>query len=152
MKSTHTHASTLRWTGLAAALVVAMGLAGCNKTEEQTAGQRMDEAIGKTEQAAKEVQQKAETAAGEVGDATRRAAADAAALVDDAAITAKVKAGLAQEMDLGALKIDVDTSAGVVTLKGEVKSEQVRERAGQVAQAVSGVSSVENKLTVSSGG
>jgi osmotically-inducible protein OsmY len=140
-----------RWTVLAAALALALGLAGCNKTEEPTAGQRVDEAIGKTERAAQEVKQKAETAASEVSDATRRAAAGAAALVDDATITAKVKAGLAQDMDLGALKIDVDTSAGVVTLKGEVKSEQARERASQIAQAVSGVSSVENKLTVSGG-
>lgn len=151
MDSTRSNPSMLRWTGLAAALAVALGLAGCNKTEEQTTGQRVDEAINKTEQAAQEAKKKAETAAGEMGDATRRAAAGAAALVDDAAITAKVKAGLAQDMDLGALKIDVDTSAGVVTLKGEVKSEQARERASQIAQAVSGVSSVENKLTVSGG-
>ncbi|MBS0392711.1 MAG: BON domain-containing protein [Proteobacteria bacterium] len=141
----------LRWTSLAAALVVTLGLNACNKTEERTTGQRVDEAISKTEQAAQEAKQKAVTAAGEVSDATRRAASDAAALVDDAAITTKVKAGLAQDMDLSALKIDVGTSAGVVTLSGPVKSEQARERAGQIAQGVSGVSSVVNKLTVSSG-
>lgn len=142
---------SLHWAVLAAALAAVLGLAGCNKTEEPTAGQRLDAAISKTEQAAKGAMQKAETAAGEVGDATRRAASDAAALVDDATITTKVKAGLAQDMDLGALKIDVDTNAGTVTLSGTVKSEQTRERAGQIAQGVPGVSSVVNKLIVAGG-
>lgn len=151
MHRTSSSRSALRWTTWAAALAMAIGLSACNKTEERTTGQRVDEAISKTEQAAQEAKKKAETAAGEVSDATRRAASDAVALVDDATITTKVKAGLAQDMDLGSLKIDVATSAGVVTLSGPVKSEQARERAGQIAQGVSGVSSVVNKLTVSGG-
>ncbi|GAD23533.1 BON domain-containing protein [Acidovorax sp. MR-S7] len=137
---------------LAAALALAAGLAACNKTEEPTAGQRLDSAIEKTEQAAQEAKQKMESAAHEAGDATRSAAADAAALMDDAGITAKVSAGLAQDPDLSAIKIDVDTRAGVVTLNGPVKTEQARERATQIAQGVQGVNSVVNNLTISSGG
>ena len=72
--------------------------------------------------------------------------------VDDAGITTKVNAGLAQDPDLSAIKIDVDTRAGVVTLNGPVKSEQARDRASQIAQAVPGVTSVVNNLTISSGG
>ena len=105
-----------------------------------------------TEQAAQDAKQKMESAAQEAGQASRNATADAAALMDDAGITAKVNAGLAQDPDLSAIKIDVDTRAGVVTLNGPVKSEQARDRASQIAQAVPGVTSVVNNLTISSGG
>lgn len=140
-----------RWAGLAAATALALGLAACNKAEEPTAGQRLDSAISKTEQAAEEAKQKMESATQEAGQAKRNATADAAALMDDAGITAKVNAGLAQDPDLSAIKIDVDTRAGVVTLNGPVKSEQARERASQIAQAVPGVTSVVNNLTIAAG-
>ena len=141
-----------RWTVFAAAAALAAGLSACNKAEEPTAGQRLDSAINKTEQAAQDAKQKMESAAQEAGQASRNATADAAALMDDAGITAKVNAGLAQDPDLSAIKIDVDTRAGVVTLNGPVKSEQARDRASQIAQAVPGVTSVVNNLTISSGG
>ena len=136
----------------AAAAALAAGLSACNKAEEPTAGQRLDSAINKTEQAAQDAKQKMESAAQEAGQASRNATADAAALMDDAGITTKVNAGLAQDPDLSAIKIDVDTRAGVVTLNGPVKSEQARDRASQIAQAVPGVTSVVNNLTISSGG
>mgnify|MGYP003621340325 FL=1 len=141
-----------RWTVFAAAAALAAGLSACNKAEEPTAGQRLDSAINKTEQAAQDAKQKMESAAQEAGQASRNATADAAALMDDAGITAKVNAGLAQDPDLSAIKIDVDTRAGGVTLNGPVKSEQARDRASQIAQAVPGVTSVVNNLTISSGG
>jgi len=141
-----------RWTVFAAAAALAAGLSACNKAEEPTAGQRLDSAINKTEQAAQDAKQKMESAAQEAGQASRNATADAAALMDDAGITTKVNAGLAQDPDLSAIKIDVDTLAGVVTLNGPVKSEQARDRASQIAQAVPGVTSVVNNLTISSGG
>ncbi|UOB04142.1 BON domain-containing protein [[Acidovorax] ebreus] len=141
-----------RWTVFAASAALAAGLSACNKAEEPTAGQRLDSAINKTEQAAQDAKQKMESAAQEAGQASRNATADAAALMDDAGITTKVNAGLAQDPDLSAIKIDVDTRAGVVTLNGPVKSEQARDRASQIAQAVPGVTSVVNNLTISSGG
>lgn len=137
---------------LAAAAALALGLAACNKAEEPTAGQRLDSAIEKTEQAAQDAKEKMQSAASQAGDATRSATAEAAALLDDAGITAKVSAGLAQDPDLSAIKIDVDTRAGVVTLNGPVKSEAARERATQIAQGVQGVNSVVNNLTINSGG
>ena len=141
-----------RWTVFAAAAALAAGLSACNKAEEPTAGQRLDSAINKTEQAAQDAKQKMESAAQEAGQPPRNATPDAAALMDDAGITTKVNAGLAQDPDLSAIKIDVDTRAGVVTLNGPVKSEQARDRASQIAQAVPGVTSVVNNLTISSGG
>ena len=68
----------------------------------------------------------------------------------DAAITAKVKTALIGEPGLKALKIDVDTANGIVTLTGSVDSPQNLERATQVAQAVEGVKSVDNRLNIKS--
>lgn len=44
--------------------------------------------------------------------------AGAMAAIDDATITAEVKAGAGQDADLSALKINVDTVGGKVTLNG----------------------------------
>jgi len=142
---------TLRATALIAVLALAVGLAACDKNDGQTAGQRLDSAVQKTEQTAADAQRKVEAAADQAGSATRDAAAKALAVMDDAGITSKVSAGLARDPDLSAVKIDVDTRNGIVTLNGPVKSAEARERAGKIAQGVEGVNSVVNQLTVSAG-
>lgn len=71
-------------------------------------------------------------------------------VIDDAGITAKVKTALAAEKDVSAMKINVDTAQGTVTLSGQVASQTEVDRALQVARNVEGVKSVENKLTVGS--
>lgn len=146
-----THRPAPRLVVLAAAVALSCGLAACNKTDDQTAGQRLDSAVAKTEQVAADTQRKMEVAAKDAGAATREAAAKAAAVMDDAGITAKVSAGLAKEPDLSAVKIDVDTRNGIVTLNGPVKTPEARSRAAQIAQSVDGVNSVVNHLTVNNG-
>ena len=47
---------------------------------------------------------------------------------DDAAITARVKTVLLNDPQVGALKIDVTTAGGVVTMSGAVKSKDERPR------------------------
>ena len=68
--------------------------------------------------------------------------------VSDSAITAKVKSSLLGDSVLGATAIDVDTTAGIVTLTGFVTSEQERQRAIQVAQSVEGVRRVDGRNLV----
>ncbi|WKB54039.1 BON domain-containing protein [Eleftheria terrae] len=68
--------------------------------------------------------------------------------VADTAITASVNAELARDDKLSALRIDVDTSNGKVSLNGTAPSEADRERATQLASSVKGVTGVENNLTV----
>jgi osmotically-inducible protein OsmY len=58
---------------------------------------------------------------------------------------------LATDKDLSAIKIDVDTKDGVVTLTGPAPSESARDRATEIAKNVKGVSSVNNQLTVKAG-
>lgn len=68
--------------------------------------------------------------------------------VDDIAITASVSAGLAKDADLSAIKIDVDTKNGAVSLTGPAPSVAARERASAIAKGTKGVVSVDNKLVV----
>ena len=72
----------------------------------------------------------------------------AGAVVDDASITAKVKAALVAEPGIEGFGVDVDTSANVVTLSGTVASSELREEAQRIARKVDGVKEVKNNLTV----
>jgi hyperosmotically inducible periplasmic protein len=73
-----------------------------------------------------------------------------AAVVDDSALTAKVKAALLAEPGLKSLPINVETKNAAVTLSGSVDSDAARQKAKQVASSFSGVSTVVDNLTVKS--
>jgi osmotically-inducible protein OsmY len=83
-------------------------------------------------------------------EAAKKAGTAASATVDDAAITASVAAGLAKDPDLSAIKIDVDTKAGAVSLKGPAPTAAAKARAEEIAKGVQGVTSVNNQLEVKS--
>ena len=68
----------------------------------------------------------------------------------DAALTAKVKTALALSRRVPSSKIDVDTMSGVVTLRGDVSSEDARTQAESIAKEVPGVQEVQNHLFVAS--
>jgi osmotically-inducible protein OsmY len=69
--------------------------------------------------------------------------------LDDATITARVKTEIASAQGLGeALKINVDTYRGVVSLSGFVDSAEQIAKATSVAQGCAGVKQVKNNLTV----
>ena len=68
--------------------------------------------------------------------------------VDDAGITAKVKAKLAADGDINPFNIDVDTNEGVVTLQGRVAKEEARTKAEQLARDTDGVKRVINLVKV----
>lgn len=71
-----------------------------------------------------------------------------ARVVTDASITSAVKTRLMAD-DLGrAMKIDVDTKDGVVTITGSVPAEADRTRLGEMVAHTTGVKSVVNNLTV----
>lgn len=70
-------------------------------------------------------------------------------VMDDAAITAAVKAKLLADTTVGGLKIDVDTREGVVYLTGDHMNSQAEiDQAIKLAKETSGVKSVESKLVV----
>jgi hyperosmotically inducible protein len=68
--------------------------------------------------------------------------------IDDATITARVKTALLNDPTVGGMKIDVDTTLGVVTMSGMVKTRAEEQRAVQLARAVGGVKDVKSTLQV----
>jgi len=64
----------------------------------------------------------------------------------DAAITTKVKTALSLSKRIPADQINVDSEGDVVTLRGDVPSEQIRALAESIASDVPGVSEVHNHL------
>jgi osmotically-inducible protein OsmY len=66
----------------------------------------------------------------------------------DAAITAQVQRVLANDASLKRMEIYVETLNGVVNLRGFVRSLEDIAKAGSLAGAVSGVSTVRNGLRV----
>ncbi len=74
------------------------------------------------------------------------------AVVDDAAITTKVKAALIADPGLQSLQIGVDTKNGAVTLSGSVDSMSTKDHAKQVAASVSGVVDVIDNMIVKNTG
>lgn len=152
---------------LAAAAV--MTLAACdNRSGNETAGQKVDNAIAKTEDAtaaaankaaelaeaardktvafakSPEVRQDAEA----VKNALKNASASAVSSADDAMITAAISSALARDAELSATRIDVETKAGVVSLSGPAPNAAAKARAEDIAKGVKGVSSVDNRLAV----
>lgn len=66
--------------------------------------------------------------------------------VDDAVITTKVKAAIFDRPTLKLLEIKVDTTKGVVTLSGSVRSQSIIDEAIDVARRAAGVKSIRNKM------
>ena len=101
----------------------------------------------KADAAAATAEARAEAA--KAGEAIKEGARDAAGLASDVAITASVNARLAKDPDLSALRINVDTKDGAVTLTGPAPNESAKDRAATLAREVDGVKSVTNNLSVS---
>jgi len=68
--------------------------------------------------------------------------------VDDAVITAKVKAAVFEEPSLKSAEINVETFKGTVQLTGFVRSRADINKAVQIAKKVSGVKSVKNDMVL----
>jgi osmotically-inducible protein OsmY len=68
--------------------------------------------------------------------------------IEDAGISARIRAAIFASAELKALPISVDTRHGVVTLSGKVDSPASSDFAGSLARAVSGVTEVRNRLAV----
>jgi hyperosmotically inducible periplasmic protein len=60
----------------------------------------------------------------------------------------QVKLRLAGDPVVGGGAIDVDVKSGSVTLRGKVRSDKQKQRAGSLAKKVKGVKDVANNLTV----
>src|SRR3989338_3312318 len=130
----------LKLIGISTLLLV--GLSACDKTgPAETAGRKID-------QAADDAGQKLGEATDKVAVKMAEQSEKAGVAIDDAEITAKVKAAIFAEHGPKTLQISVDTVNGVVTLTGSVDSQANSDRAKALAGAVAGVSQVENRLAL----
>ena len=68
--------------------------------------------------------------------------------IDDASVTAQVKASLLSHRSTSALKTKVETTDGVVTLGGIAKNAAEKSLVTKLATDVNGVSSVVNNMTI----
>ena len=148
----------------AAALAVA-ALAACTRPVDDTARERADPSVAKTERQPQGMQEDSRSPSASPGTTpspgaapnsgatpAQRATNDVSDKVKDAAITTAVNAKLAQDKTLSAMRIDVDTVDGKVSLRGTAPDPGTRERATTLASAVDGVVSVDNQLVVSGKG
>jgi hyperosmotically inducible protein len=72
-------------------------------------------------------------------------------LMKDSAITAKIKAAQAADATVRATRINVETdNNGVVTLSGTARSQAEIDRAVELARGIEGVTSVNNRMTLTS--
>lgn len=144
---------------LAMAVVIGVILlvTGCDKqtSSGETVGQKVDKVIDKTNETAQKAGDKIGDAAKSVEEAVKATAATAqqkasqvGAIIDDTTITASIKTELLKDPGMSALRIDVNTVKGEVTLKGEADNDAARARAGRIAAAVAGVVKVNNSINI----
>ena len=158
-----------------AAAALLLAITACDSADDRTAATHesatsrtvpaANESRAPVREAARETRKETRQAAAGTDAAMERAARDTRAMgaaaagasqtsgavtrtIDDASITAQVSAALAGDKELRALRIDVDTRDGVVTLSGPAPTASAKERAAEVAHKVQGVESVNNQLTI----
>jgi hyperosmotically inducible protein len=144
---------------------LAFGVIGCSQPGDNTAVKAGKDAQGNPyvhvdgQQVDRNLQKagrdlKAE--AGNLGRAVQRGADEmdakvgpvARQMLDDASISAKIKAKLLADPEVKSLRIDVDTAEGRVALNGTVSSADQKAVAERLARQTEGVKSVTNLLQV----
>ena len=129
---------------LGISMLLVAGLAACDNNQpgpSESAGKKID-------QAANDAGKKIEATVDKVGDKIGDQSVKTGIAIDDAEITARVKAAIVAEPGLKTLQISVDTVKGVVTLSGSVDSLADNDKAKALSAAVSGVNEVQNQLVI----
>jgi len=152
----------------AAAVCLALSglfVAGCQKNNEPDTIEVTRDAQGNPEvhvdgeqvnKNLNEAGQEVKDAANEAGEALERGAKRIESevgpvvrdVLDDAAVTTRVKARLVADPDVNAFHIDVDTVDGRVTLNGKVSTEYQKQEASELADRTQGVREVVNLIQV----
>lgn len=140
-----------RWPGVLIAAILGAGIAAAlvsSYYDDRTLGARLDETVsaaeGRVDRGVSDLRGAADGAAA----GTAVAADRVASALSDTGITAAVKTALAADPSLSALKVQVNTSGGVVRLDGPAPDAKARERAGVLAAAPDGVRQVDNRLVI----
>jgi len=125
-----------------ASMMIVSGLVACDKPgTAESAGKKIDQAAENVSTATSNTVDKASQTLTEKSKETGKA-------MDDTEITAKIKAILLNEPGLQSLKVTVVTVNNVVTLTGSADTKANKEKIEKLAEAVNGVKSVKNNLTI----
>lgn len=140
---------------LAIALTSALAFSvGCNRTDDTTAMEPMDDTAAETTPATTPAVTPSDDAAytgSADADPGLGDGRDSDQPVDDTWITTKVKSSLLADTDVSGLTINVDTLNGVVTLKGEAEQQAQIDKAISIARGIEGVTDVQaTELVVAS--
>jgi hyperosmotically inducible protein len=119
-------------------------------------GKQVDRNLEQANQNLKEAGRELKAGAEDAGQAIQRGAEEvnkkvgpvAREMLDDASITARIKAKLIADPEVKAFQIDVDTVDGRVALNGKVSSADQRAEAEKLAGHTEGVKSVVNLIQV----
>jgi hyperosmotically inducible protein len=123
-------------------LLLGVALSACDKPgPAERAGKSMDKTANEAVTKINETADKASVSLSNQSEKTGVA-------LNDAEITAKVKAAVLAEPGLKSLQISVDTIKGVVTLSGSADTQVNSDRTKALASAVSGVVKVDNQLLI----
>ena len=119
-------------------LACLLGLTACdNPNTAQNAGKKVDQAAADAEEKMEETSDKMADASDKAGDN-----------MEDATITAKIKAAFLAESMINSLDINVTTTDGVVTLAGNSESLASSNKAEEIARGISDVKHVNNQIII----
>lgn len=138
-----------RAAALVSSLAVLLALGACGDGIEDTEKPMPDQANVEINRQGMDGAKESHEAAGVNSDGTvRTAVGDTSVMDPDVLIAEQVKAALASNPDFGAVKIDVHSDDGEVTLRGRAPDPAARDRAGEIARSVRAVKAVDNQLTL----
>jgi len=143
--------SRRRWPALLAATLVGAVVAALyvsSQYDGRSLGTRLDDTVSAAGNSVDRGVSDLRGVATGAAEGTAGTAERVAGALNDTGITAAVKTALAADPALSALKVEVNTSEGVVRLEGPAPDEKARERAGVLASAPDGVRQVDNRLVV----
>lgn len=133
----------------ASSLAVLLALGACGDRIEDTDMPVPEQANVEINRQGMDGAKQSEAAAGVDNDGSvRMGVGDTSVMDPDVLIAEQVKAALASNPDFGALKIDVHSEDGEVTLRGRAPDPAAKERATDIARSVREVKGVDNQLTL----
>jgi hyperosmotically inducible periplasmic protein len=133
----------------ASALAVLLALAACGDRVENTEmPQPAAPSVEINRQGMEGATDKNAAVKVEKDNTVRMGVGDTSVMDPDVRIAEQVKAAFATNPDFGALKIDVHSDEGIVTLRGRAPDPSARDRATDIARSVREVKSVDNQLTL----
>lgn len=134
----------------APALAVLVSLAACGDRVENTGKPMPDQASVEINRQGMEGARDPREAIGvdRKDNSVRLGVGDTSVMDPDVLISEQVKAALASNPDFGAVRVDVHSRDGEVTLRGNAPDPSARDRATEIARSVKNVRSVDNQLTL----